>query len=200
MYKYVFINKNSEYTFLLLHGTGGNEYSLVELANEIDDKVNILGIKGNVDEFGSSRFFKREGLGKYDIENLVYETNNLDRFLDEICLTEPIDRNKIIGIGFSNGANIMQSLFQLKGKRLYSGIMLSPSYLQKEVAFSDLTNLPLFISQSTNDPYTTESDAKLLERALISSKADLTSYWFTEGHTVTNEVLKAVINFWNNIK
>src|SRR5690554_5972187 len=117
-YKYIFIKRKSNHTFLLLHGTGGNEHSLIDLANAIDPDVNILALRGNVVEFGHNRFFRRLGLGQYDISNLIEETNNLNDFLDEVSKKEKIDRNLITGIGFSNGANIMQSLFQLKGKRL----------------------------------------------------------------------------------
>lgn len=198
--KYLFIKRKSKHTFLLLHGTGGNEMSLVNLASSIDQDVNILALRGNVVEYGHNRFFKRDGVGKYDIENLTLETNNLNSFLDKVSREEGIDRKYITGIGFSNGANIMQSLFQLKGKRLYAGMLLSPSFLQPDVKFADLKGLPIYLAQSKNDPYSSEVDAKLLEKALNDSNANLTSFWFNEGHTVTKAVLDGAINFWNEIK
>lgn len=35
-------------TFLLLHGTGGNELDLLSLAGRIDDEASVLSVRGNV--------------------------------------------------------------------------------------------------------------------------------------------------------
>jgi phospholipase/carboxylesterase len=47
-------------TFLLLHGTGGNEEDLVPLAYELDQRAAILTPRGKVLENGvAPRFFRR---------------------------------------------------------------------------------------------------------------------------------------------
>ena len=48
--------------FILLHGTGGGETSLVELAKILDSDSTILSLRGAVKEEGMNRFFKRNGL------------------------------------------------------------------------------------------------------------------------------------------
>ena len=56
--------------FVLLHGTGGTETDLVPLAELLNPEYNVLGIRGNVQENGMNRYFKRHGEGQYDWEDL----------------------------------------------------------------------------------------------------------------------------------
>lgn len=51
---------------LLLHGTGGNEHDLVQLAEIVDLEASVLSVRGNVLENGMPRFFKRLAEGVFD--------------------------------------------------------------------------------------------------------------------------------------
>ena len=42
---------------LLLHGTGGDETSLVDIARFLDDSCRILSFRGEIQEEGMNRFF-----------------------------------------------------------------------------------------------------------------------------------------------
>ena len=46
-------------TFILLHGTGGDENDLLPLAQVLNPDYNVLSIRGEVSENGMNRFFKR---------------------------------------------------------------------------------------------------------------------------------------------
>ncbi len=48
----------SKPVLLLLHGTGGNEHSLLQIAEMIDPDASVLSVRGNVLEHGMPRFFK----------------------------------------------------------------------------------------------------------------------------------------------
>src|SRR3954452_13041520 len=97
-------------TFLLLHGTGGTESDLLPLAGMIDEEASVLSVRGNILENGMPRFFRRLAEGIFDEEDLVYRTNELNQFLDEASQKYEFDRDNIIAIGYSNGANIAASL------------------------------------------------------------------------------------------
>src|SRR6476659_6247575 len=97
-------------TLLLLHGTGGNELDLLPLAGRIDDEANVLSVRGNVLENGMPRFFRRLAEGIFDEEDLIFRTKELNEFLDEAAKEYKFDRNNIVAIGYSNGANIAASL------------------------------------------------------------------------------------------
>lgn len=57
-------------TFILLHGTGGNEESLLNLANFLNPDANLISLRGEVNENEALRFFKRHREGLFDEEDL----------------------------------------------------------------------------------------------------------------------------------
>ena len=58
------------------------------------------------------QFFKRLGMGVFDIENLK-ETNNLIDFIEKAIVDYHLNRDELIILGYSNGANIMASMFSI---------------------------------------------------------------------------------------
>jgi len=103
----------SKPTLLLLHGTGGNELDLLPLAGMIDSEASILSVRGNVLENGMPRFFRRLAEGVFDEADLVFRTKELNDFLDEAAGEYEFNRDNIIAVGYSNGANIAASLLFL---------------------------------------------------------------------------------------
>src|SRR3954468_2928382 len=100
----------SKPTILLLHGTGGTEQDLLSLAEMIDPEATVLSVRGNVLENGMPRFFRRLAEGVFDMEDLIFRTQELNEFLDEKAVEYNFDRRNIFAIGYSNGANIAASL------------------------------------------------------------------------------------------
>jgi len=94
-------------TFLLLHGTGGDEQDLIPLAYELDKRAAILSPRGKVLENGvTPRFFRRLAEGVFDLEDLKFRTNELADFVIDASKTYNFDSQHIIAVGYSNGANI----------------------------------------------------------------------------------------------
>lgn len=100
----------SQPTFVLLHGTGGDEHDLLPVAEMLDPSYNVLGVRGNVSENGMNRFFKRHGEGQYDVEDLKFRTTELHEFLESAANQYNFDLDKVVLVGFSNGSNIAISL------------------------------------------------------------------------------------------
>lgn len=113
---------------LLLHGTGGDENSLLPLAEMIDPESAVLSVRGNVLENGMPRFFRRLAEGVFDEEDLIYRTQELLHFLDDAAKEYQFDRNNIVAIGYSNGANIAASLLFLMNDSLKGAILHTQWY------------------------------------------------------------------------
>lgn len=62
---------------LLLHGTGGDETSMIEIARFLDEEATLLSFRGTVQEDGMNRFFKRNGLNQFDLVSLEEESDHL---------------------------------------------------------------------------------------------------------------------------
>lgn len=121
-----FIKKSNSRLMILFHGTGGDENSLIPLAEAIDNESSILGIRGNVNENGLNRFFKRIRPGVFNQESLIRETKNLKVFLDDFLSKNNFSYDNINLIGYSNGANILASLMLIYGKTAKTTILLHP--------------------------------------------------------------------------
>src|SRR5918999_3729221 len=68
-------------TFLLLHGTGGNEQDLIPLGRELNPRAAMLSPRGKVLERGMLRFFRRLAEGVFDVEDLKARTAELADFV-----------------------------------------------------------------------------------------------------------------------
>jgi predicted esterase len=94
---------------LLLHGTGGDETSLLELGKTIAPGAALLSPRGKVLEQGMARFFRRLAEGVFDQEDLERRTEELADFLRRCMAAYQIPAGTLVAAGFSNGANMASS-------------------------------------------------------------------------------------------
>lgn len=191
--QHVFIKgEQSAPTFLLLHGTGGNEEDLLGLGRTIDPRANLLGVRGQELEQGMPRFFRRLGMGVFDLDNLSMRTKELATFLDEAAKKYGFDRDNVIAIGYSNGANIAANLFFEVGKVVKGAILHHAMIPRDDVEMPDLTGVNVWIGAGSNDPMVPADNTKGLERYLTKQGADVHMYWHEAGHQLTmDEVQQA---------
>ncbi|MFJ7637798.1 alpha/beta hydrolase [Peribacillus sp. NPDC097225] len=174
---------------LLLHGTGGNENDLLPLADIVDPEASILSVRGNVSENGMPRFFRRLAEGIFDEEDLIFRTNELNSFLDEASTTYAFDRQNIIAIGYSNGANIAASLLFHFKDALKGAILHHPMVPRRGIALPDLTGTNVFIAAGVNDPICPQQESIDLKELLEAAHASVDVQWENHGHQLTmNEV------------
>jgi predicted esterase len=178
-------------TLLVLHGTGGNENDLVPLARELMPSAAILSPRGKITERGMPRFFRRLAEGVFDLEDLALRTDELVKFVDDAADTYGFDRNKVIALGFSNGANITASILLKRGAVLRGGLLLSPMLPFEASTMPDLSSVAVFIGAGMNDTIIPPDQARRLVDALRAAGADVTDYWHPAGHTITHEEIRA---------
>lgn len=179
-------------TLLLLHGTGGNELDLLPLAGKIDEKANVLSVRGNVLENGMPRFFRRLAEGVFDEEDLIFRTKELNSFLDEAAENYGFDRENIMAIGYSNGANIAASLLFHYRHALKGAILHHPMVPRRGIELPDLSGISVFIAAGSNDPICSPEESIDLQTLLTEAKAKVDLHWENRGHQLTmNEVEKA---------
>jgi predicted esterase/catechol 2,3-dioxygenase-like lactoylglutathione lyase family enzyme len=178
-------------TLLLLHGTGGDEDDLVPLGRSLLPGAGMLSPRGNVLERGMPRFFRRLAEGVFDEKDLMTRTGELAKFIDGAAATYGLDRDGIVAVGFSNGANIAASLLLRNGATLRGAVLLSPMVPFEPETLPDLNGVPVFIGAGKADPIATPETAGRLAELLRRAGADVTVHWTTGGHTVTKGELDA---------
>ncbi|MDP4104714.1 MAG: alpha/beta hydrolase [Bacillota bacterium] len=186
-------------TFLLLHGTGGNELDLLPLAGRMDDEASVLSVRGNVLENGMPRFFRRLAEGVFDIEDLIFRTKELNKFLDESSEKYGFERNNIIAIGYSNGANIAASLLFHYQNAIKGAILHHPMVPRKGIELPDLSGKNVFIAAGTNDPICSPMETTELESLLKKANANVEIHWENRGHQLTMEEVEAAIKWYKEL-
>jgi phospholipase/carboxylesterase len=174
-------------TLILLHGTGGNERDLLPLAEMIAPGHSVLGIRGNVSEHGMPRFFRRLAEGVFDEEDLVFRTKELKEFIDKSADQYGFNRNNVMAIGYSNGANIAASMMYHDSNAIHGAILFHAMVPLRGMKVADLSGTPVFIGAGENDPLIPAQETKELADALRSSNADVTEFWTAGGHQLTRE-------------
>lgn len=187
--KHIF-NKGSEAsnnTLLLLHGTGGNEHDLVPLANMIDPKANVLSIRGNVLENGMPRFFRRLAEGVFDEQDLIERTAELKAFIDDAAEKYQFDRNRVIAIGYSNGANIAASMLYHFENSLVGAILHHPMVPRRGIELPNLNGTNVWIGAGKFDPMCPPEEAEELQASLLQAGANTEIFWTNAGHQLLQE-------------
>ncbi|WP_099156679.1 alpha/beta hydrolase [Virgibacillus ndiopensis] len=192
-------NDPSKPTLLLLHGTGGTERDLLPLAGEIDKDATILSVRGNVLENGMPRFFKRLAEGVFDEDDLIFRTKELNEFLNQAAKENGFDRNNIIAIGYSNGANIAASLLFHYQNALKGAILHHPMVPRRGITLPDLSGKHVFISAGTNDPICAPEESKDLYSLLEQANANVELRWENRGHQLTYNEVEAASKWYQNI-
>ncbi|ATO27942.1 alpha/beta hydrolase [Bacillus atrophaeus] len=187
-------------TLLLLHGTGGNELDLLPLAGRIDDKASVLSVRGNVLENGMPRFFRRLAEGVFDEEDLIFRTKELNEFLDEAAEKYSFDRDNIIAIGYSNGANIAASLLFHYKNALKGAVLHHPMVPRKGTNLPDLSGKFVFIAAGTNDPICSPMESTELQSLLEKANANVELHWENNGHQLTIEEVEAAAQWYQKIQ
>jgi phospholipase/carboxylesterase len=187
--EHVFIegNQKDAPTLLLLHGTGGNERDLLPLAEMIAPHASILGVRGNVLEHNMPRFFRRLAEGVFDEEDLIIRTKELNKFISDSAEQYGFDRNNVVAIGYSNGANIAASLIYHHQNSLHGAILFHAMVPRRGVELPNLHNIPVFIGAGKRDALIPPAETKELAEELQKANAQVTEHWTEGGHELTRE-------------
>ena len=178
-------------TLLLLHGTGGDEEDLIPVGRELLPGAGMLSPRGKVLERGAPRFFRRLAEGVFDQEDLTRRTEELAAFVEAAATTYQLERDGIIAVGFSNGANIAASLLFRHPGLLRGAVLFSPMVPFEPEALPRLEGTSVFIGAGKTDQIAPAAQAERLAALLRDAGADVTLHWEPGGHALTRAELAA---------
>jgi phospholipase/carboxylesterase len=188
-YEYQPVGNAAAYTLLLLHGTGGDEHDLFPLAGKLSQGFNLLGLRGNVEEYGMPRFFRRLGVGVFDEADVHFRTHEMVHFLEKLSGTEGFDISKMIAVGYSNGANIAGAALILYPELLAGAVLFRPMQPLSgiEESFETQRQQPVFMSSGTQDG-TVNPAATAAYAALLSGNGfKVATYDINAGHNLVQQ-------------
>lgn len=181
--------KKGSPVFVVLHGTGGTEHDLIPLAEMLNDDYSILSIRGNVQEGGMNRYFKRHGEGQYDMEDLELRGKELFDFIKESAEKYDFKTEDAIPIGFSNGSNIAINMMLRDEADFKKALLFAPLYpVDLSDNNKDMSDVKVFLSLGKGDPIVPEAESEKVVEIYKERGADVKYSW-VNGHSLPQEVV-----------
>lgn len=175
----------SDRTLLLLHGTGGDENDLLPLGRELDAAAGLLSPRGQVLENGYPRFFRRLAEGVFDVEDLRRRAQDLADFVVAASEQYQIAQEKLIVVGYSNGANIAAAILLLHPGVLHRAILFRPMVPLIPEVLPSLASVHVFLAGGNQDPIMNPGETNRLAGLLQSAGAKVTAELLDAGHGLT---------------
>src|SRR5690554_7410064 len=107
--------------FFVFHGTGGDEDQFFDLAGQLLVGARVIAVRGDVSEGGALRYFRRTGEGVYDMDDLRQRTDKMANFLRSVKTD-----GKLVGLGYSNGANILAAVMFAYPDLIDAAVLMHP--------------------------------------------------------------------------
>lgn len=193
--KHIFIQgEKSQPVFVLLHGTGGSEESLIDVGNKLNSKASLLGIKGEVNEQGMARYFRRLREGVYDEVDLYEKGMLLNQFIKQASSEYHFSLNEVVLVGYSNGANIGLHLLLNEASVYRQAILFHPMYPLSQIKEVALSKTKAFISFGINDPIVPLEESQHVIDILRNRQASV-EIFETIGHNLSLEEIEAAKNW-----
>lgn len=189
---YAFVAGNPQAApMLLLHGTGGDEHDLLPLGHFLAPEASLLAIRGRINEQGANRYFKHLPGGGFDLDNLSHETDWLVQTVQSLSAKHDLDLNKLIVMGYSNGANVAAAFIRSGQLPLKTGLFFHPMILGPTPNPADLTGTKIWLSHGNQDPIVSKSNYEALVAGLNEQHAQVTTYSADQSHNLSENELQA---------
>lgn len=166
--------KDAKETLILFHGTGGRESDLLEIATTVNSEANVLAFRGNVDENGQTRFFKRLSARQYDEASLKEEGDKLHAELTKLSTEYDFELSKAVLVGYSNGANMAAYLLLNYDLGVKGAMLMHSAYRSEEVGEGLLIGTEVLLTAGAQDMLATAGESYTLKRILENKGANVT--------------------------
>ncbi len=203
-HRHVWFDQQAKRTLIMLHGTGGDEQSLLPLAGKIDEGANVLAVRGNVMEQGMARYFRRLREGVFDMEDMRVRCDALADWLVAAQQTYGFDAHASVVVGYSNGANTAVGLLAWRDALIKSGLLskvalLRPMLPQDALPEPDLTGASVLVSAGLKDSVTPVTGAQGADSliALLKRCGTNVERAIDHGdHALNHDSLRSLLNWY----
>lgn len=167
---------------VLLHGTGGNETSLLPLGARVAPNATLVSLRGRSTDEGYPRFFRRITAVTFDQKEIVSEAAALAAFIEEANAAYGLDPKKTMFLGYSNGANMLGATMLLHPGVIRNAVLLRAMNVLEEAPTPDLAGTNVLMVTGQSDPY--GPYAVDLEGSLARAGASVENRVLPAGHDI----------------
>ena len=178
-------------TIVALHGTGGDEHDLIPLSRQISETAAVLSPRGKVSENGMNRFFRRLANNVFDEIDVIRRSHELANFIRESADRYRRDPEQVVGLGYSNGANIAAALLFLRPEAFSRAILYRPMMPLEELPPVDLKGKEILVLRGRHDRVIPSASTDRLIEALTAAGAAVDVRDMEAGHELTRKDVEA---------
>ncbi|HXV30572.1 MAG TPA: alpha/beta hydrolase [Sinorhizobium sp.] len=176
----------------VLHGTGGDENQFFGFGAELLPEATIVSPRGDVSEQGAARFFRRTGEGVYDMADLARATRKMAGFVQTLAAEH--QASEIIGLGYSNGANILANVLIEEGL-FDKAVLMHPLIPFRPKDNAGLAGRKILITAGERDPICPAPLTQALGDYFTAQKAVVELEWHSGGHDIRQNEITAIRRF-----
>lgn len=179
--------------FVTFHGTGGNETQFHGFAQQLMPDAHVVSPRGDVSENGMNRFFRRTGEGIYDMDDLEARTKAMATFLFET--KHKVGAERVIGLGYSNGANILASVALSNPEIFDEMVLMHPLIPWNPEPQPGLNGRRVLITAGEHDPICPPTQTNAFASYLKGEGVELAVEWHKGGHEIGANEAHAIREF-----
>ncbi|MBX3583981.1 MAG: VOC family protein [Rhizobiaceae bacterium] len=184
-------------TLVLMHGSGGNETSLLSFGRRVAPKAKLLAPRGRSVEEGAPRWFRRFP-GGFDQADIRAEAEAFAAFVEGAASAYGIDLKSTTFLGQSNGANFIAAFMLLHPGHVRRAALLRPVPVLEASSSPDLAGSEVLVVLGSRDSFLDGG------RALAAALRDLGAAVQTEtvdaGHDLSDADIGVVANWLAGLK
>jgi phospholipase/carboxylesterase len=179
--------------FFVFHGTGGDENQFFDFGARLLPNATVISPRGDVSEFGAARFFRRTAEGVYDLDDLERATRHMAEFVK--ANRDYHEAGLVIGLGFSNGANILANVLIEFPDLFDAAVLMHPLIPFEPKAAPAPTSRRVLITAGEHDPICPVPLTNGVVDYFTEQGGEVAVEWHSGGHEIRSNEIEAARAF-----
>lgn len=182
-------------TVILLNGIEGADAELLKVAQQLGD-LNILVIEGEDLENGKSHYFQKASAGLIDEESIRAKTEELHDFIKGFIKDNELSLNKLIMLGYSEGATITGAVLMLYPELLEAAVLLRPMQPLNDQEFKATRKSNIYFGYGRKDHTLTEPETLTWAEILKIAGYSVDIHAMDAGHELISKDFSLLISWF----
>jgi predicted esterase len=178
-------------TFLMLHGTGGDEHDLLHLGPALDEGAGMLVPRGEDLAEAGPGFLQASVAGALDLDELHARTYELADWVRAAAVAHDFELKRVVAVGYASGADMAMSLLLFEPGLLAGAVLFRPALPLEPERKPHLHGVAVLVAAGRSDESVSPERLEGLTYQLRHAGADVTLHWDNAGREIDSREIAA---------